>query len=185
VLCSRKYIGTRCQLNWAHTAGFLVARRPSQASYLPQYSTQPPHYPNREAHFSRACLAPPYAAPPCPRLARWRWAGSVNALWDTCGLLLIVCVSQLRWPVTQLLFRLLAHVGFRPDDQVFSYLRCMFSRIGDTKLIEESNKTLGSGNRVAYVFVLACMLAALECLLANVRVNRTCKHSVGACHSNN
>lgn len=52
-------------------------------------------------------------------------------------------VYWLSWPVTQLLFRLLAHTGFAHDREVMAYIHQFFARIGDTKVIEESNKLLG------------------------------------------
>ena len=49
-------------------------------------------------------------------------------------------VYWLSWPVNQLFFRLLAHTNFQLDEQILHLLRQFFTRLGDSKVIEDSNK---------------------------------------------
>ena len=66
----------------------------------------------------------------------------------------------MEWPCVQLIFRLLAHHGFRPVPEALSFLHRFFHRIGDTKIIEDTNKKArsveqGGCNRVAKTLSVA------------------------------
>ena len=50
----------------------------------------------------------------------------------------------LDWPIVQYSFRLLAHHHFRFTAEVRNWLLKLFVRIGDSKLIEDSNKLIRS-----------------------------------------
>ena len=77
------------------------------------------------------------------RLARfWTCATSVeSARWKEVGMYQLR--QQLFWmdyPAVQFLFRLLAHHNWEARPEILSLLYNFFHRIGDTKIIEDSNK---------------------------------------------
>jgi hypothetical protein len=49
-------------------------------------------------------------------------------------------VYWMTWPTTQLLFRLLAHESFVLKGSLLEHFRLFFTRIGDSKIIEDANK---------------------------------------------
>ena len=53
-------------------------------------------------------------------------------------------VYWLRWPAVDTLLRILAHHQWRPHPEVVGLLHRLFTRIGDTKCVEESHK-IGRG----------------------------------------
>ena len=49
-------------------------------------------------------------------------------------------IYWLSWPLVQWLLRWMAHHDFRPHHEILEFIRLLFTRIGDTKAIEESHK---------------------------------------------
>ena len=97
----------------------------------------------RETHGRRGCSRPKFELG-VGRLL-WRlWACCCDAesrQWKDVGFWqLRQHLYWMQWPTTQLLCRLLAHHDFHVTGGVEELLRSFFHRLGDTKLIEDSNK---------------------------------------------